>query len=88
MGERGKMPIRKELATIIDLEKAERVLPVGSDLYREGKCLLHLVREIDLPQCRLPKSDDRQAYRDRCPLALVQDKAVCRGLAHIARAQL
>jgi len=36
MGERGKMPIRKELATIADLETGARVIPSGSDLYRQG----------------------------------------------------
>jgi CRP/FNR family transcriptional regulator, anaerobic regulatory protein len=36
MGERSKMPIRKELATIVDLETGARVLPSGSDLYRQG----------------------------------------------------
>ena len=36
MGERRKMPIRKELATITDLETGARVIPSGSDLYRQG----------------------------------------------------
>jgi hypothetical protein len=36
MGERGNMPIRKELPTIIDLETGARIIPVGSVLYREG----------------------------------------------------
>jgi CRP-like cAMP-binding protein len=36
MGERRKMPIRKELATIADLETGARVIPSGSDLYRQG----------------------------------------------------
>ena len=30
------MPIRKELETIADLEAGARVVPVGSDLYRQG----------------------------------------------------
>ena len=30
------MPIRKELATITDLEAGARVIPMGSDLYRQG----------------------------------------------------
>lgn len=30
------MPIRKELETITDLEAGARVVPVGSDLYRQG----------------------------------------------------
>jgi CRP-like cAMP-binding protein len=30
------MPIRRELATITDLEAGARVVPVGSDLYRQG----------------------------------------------------
>jgi len=30
------MPIRKELATITDLETGARVIPSGSDLYRQG----------------------------------------------------
>jgi CRP/FNR family transcriptional regulator, anaerobic regulatory protein len=30
------MPIRKELATITDLEAGARVVPAGSDLYRQG----------------------------------------------------
>ena len=37
MGERRKMPIRKELATITDLETGARVIPSGSDLYRQGE---------------------------------------------------
>ena len=36
MGERRNMPIRKELATIADLETGARVIPSGSDLYRQG----------------------------------------------------
>jgi CRP-like cAMP-binding protein len=36
MGERRKMPIRKELATVTDLETGARVIPSGSDLYRQG----------------------------------------------------
>jgi CRP-like cAMP-binding protein len=36
MGERDKMPIRKALATIADLETGARVFPSGSDLYRQG----------------------------------------------------
>ena len=36
MDERRKMPIRKELATIADLETGARVIPSGSDLYRQG----------------------------------------------------
>jgi CRP-like cAMP-binding protein len=36
MGERRKMPIRKELATIADLETDARFIPSGSDLYRQG----------------------------------------------------
>jgi CRP/FNR family transcriptional regulator, anaerobic regulatory protein len=31
------MPIRKELETITDLEAGARVIPVGSDLYRQGE---------------------------------------------------
>jgi CRP/FNR family transcriptional regulator, anaerobic regulatory protein len=31
-----QMPIRKELATIADLETGARVMSVGSDLYRQG----------------------------------------------------
>jgi len=30
------MPIRKELETITDLEAGARVVPAGSDLYRQG----------------------------------------------------
>ena len=30
------MPIRKELGTIADLEAGARVIPIGSDLYRQG----------------------------------------------------
>ena len=30
------MPIRKELETIADLEAGAQVIPVGSDLYRQG----------------------------------------------------
>jgi CRP/FNR family transcriptional regulator, anaerobic regulatory protein len=30
------MPVRKELATITDLEAGARVIPAGSDLYRQG----------------------------------------------------
>ena len=30
------MPIRKELGTIADLEAGARVIPTGSDLYRQG----------------------------------------------------
>jgi CRP-like cAMP-binding protein len=30
------MPIRKELGTVTDLEAGARVVPVGSDLYRQG----------------------------------------------------
>src|SRR6516165_10082007 len=37
MGERRNMPIRKELATITDLETGARVIPSGSDLYRQGE---------------------------------------------------
>jgi hypothetical protein len=37
MGERGNMPIRKVLATIIDLQTGARVIPVGSDLYRDNE---------------------------------------------------
>ena len=37
MGERRNMPIRKELATIADLETGAKVIPSGSDLYRQGE---------------------------------------------------
>lgn len=30
------MPIRKELSTIVDLEAGARVIPAGTDLYRQG----------------------------------------------------
>ena len=30
------MPIRRELSTIADLESGARVIPIGSDLYRQG----------------------------------------------------
>src|SRR3974390_942306 len=30
------MPIRRELGTIADLESGARVIPIGSDLYRQG----------------------------------------------------
>src|SRR5208282_4841362 len=36
MHRRHKMPIRKELETITDLEAGARVVPAGSDLYRQG----------------------------------------------------
>ena len=37
MRRRHKMPIRRELEAITDLESGARVVPAGSDLYRQGE---------------------------------------------------
>jgi CRP-like cAMP-binding protein len=37
MDGRHKMPIRRELEAITDLESGARVVPAGSDLYRQGE---------------------------------------------------
>jgi hypothetical protein len=73
MGEKANMPIRKELASMLDLERARGSF-LSDQFSTAETILLNSMREIDLHQRQPPKLMIG-SVRNRCSQALIQVKA-------------